>query len=319
MYETYAPEVNTDEYLLASVLTACSKISETEYAIGIWDRLKGVGFANVAYFYNEMIMCYAKRRDYADKAIELYKQMRGEGVIPTHRTFTGLFTACARLGDLPEARLGLKEMKDFDLEPCRIHLAQLMNVYSEASLDANEQAKELFVKESWEIFRMCKEKGAVDELVLNNLLAVHTKAFFDHQVEGLVLPLYEQLGIKRNVHTYRRLMNMYSELAEFKTVKNLWMNMIQEGIQPDMYVMNSYLKACMKTRDTDQTCEVLQRFKDQGLRPLYSFLRQLHKSEGMPMRLWAHLQDFEFFHTKGFNKTYSQKFRDSRIEKRYTK
>ena len=114
-------------------------------------------------------------------------------------------------------------------------------------------------------------------------------------------------------------MNIYSELAEFKTVKNLWMNMIQEGIQPDMYVMNSYLKACMKTRDTDQTCEVLQRFKDQGLRPLYSFLRQLHKSEGMPMRLWAHLQDFEFFHTKGFNKTYSQKFRDSRIEKRYTK
>ena len=115
--------------------------------------------------------------------------MRGEGIIPTHRTRA--LHGCARLGNLPEVRLGLKKMKDFGLEPCRIHLAQLINVYSEASLDANEQARELFVKESWEIFRMCKEKGAVDELVLNSLFAVHTKAFFDHQVERLVLALYD--------------------------------------------------------------------------------------------------------------------------------
>jgi pentatricopeptide repeat protein len=319
VYEKYSPEVDTDEYLLASVLNACSKISATEYAVGIWDRLKGIGFPEVAYFYNEMIMCYAKRKDYAQQAIELYKQMRGKGIIPDNRTFNGFFTACARLGDLPEARFGLKEMKNFGLEPTFIHLAQLMNVYSQATLDANEAAKELFVKESWEIFRICKERGIVDILVLNNLLAVHTRALFDNQVEGLVLPLYDQLGIKRDVHTYRRLMEMYSELAEYTTVKDLWKSMKQENIKPDMFVMNQFLKACMKTGDTDKTCEVLEKFKEQGLRPLYMYLRQLHKIEGIPMRLWAHLQDFEFYDSSNFNKKYANRLRNENLENRYTK
>lgn len=319
IYETHAHEVNADEYFLAMVLTACSKTNSAEYALNIWHRLKSMGFAQVSYFYNEIIMALAKRKDYAEQAIQIYKQMRGEGVIPDTRTYNGALTACSRLGDLPEARLMLVEMKEFGIELDRTKAGLIMSIYAEACLDANEDAKELFIQESWEMFRVCQEKGWVDQYVLNSLLSVHTKAFVEHRVEGMVLPLYEQMGIKKDTYTYRHLIKMYTELTDYQSVKALWVSLNKENVQPDMYIMNDYLKACMKTKDTDECCSVLDRFKKQDKVPLYMYLKQLLKLENLPMRLWAHLQDFDHFDKKSFDKRFANRLRIDKIEKRHTK
>ena len=319
VYESHSHEVNTDEYLLAMVLTACSKTNSAEYALNIWQRLKSMGFPQVSYFYNEIIMALAKRKDYAEKAIEIYKQMRGEGVIPDTRTFNGALTACSRLGDLPEARFMLMEMKSFGVELDKTKAGLVMSVYSEACLDANEDAKDLFIKESWDMLRLCQEIGWVDQVVLNSLLSVHTKAVLENQVEGMVIPLYDQMGIKKDVYTYRHLMKMYAELADYKSVKSLWVSMNKEGVVPDMYVLNGYLKACMETKDTDECCVALERFKKLDYTPLYMYLKQMIKTENLPMRLWAHLQDFDHFDKKNFDKHFRNRVRIERIEKRYTK
>ena len=107
-----------------------------------------MGFAPVAYFYNEIIMALSKRKDYAEQALEVYKEMRGELIEPDGRTFNAVLTACSRIGDLPQARSALRDMKEFEISMDQTKYSLLLSVYSEACFEANEDAKQLFIKES---------------------------------------------------------------------------------------------------------------------------------------------------------------------------
>lgn len=309
VYKKITPLIQTDEYLLAMVIHACTKTNDAEYALRIWNQLKQIGFAQVPYFYNEIIMALAKRKDYAEKAIEMYKEMRGELIVPDGRTFNGVLTACARLGDLPEARLMLYEMKGYNIEMDETKYSLLMSVYSSACQDANEDAKDLFIKEAWELFRACQEKGWVSSLTLNSLLSVHTSAFLDRQVEGLVLPLFTQFNIKKDKFTYRHLFTMYKDLCEYKTINALWDNLKKENVLPDMYILNTYLWNTLKTNDSDRCVECLDKFKELNYTPLYMYLKMMHKAEELPLRVWAAVQQFEYWDSSRFNRMYSDRLR----------
>lgn len=319
VYKEMCVKVDLDEYMLAMAIHACTKTNDAEYALTVWGRLKSMGFPSAAYFYNEIIMALAKRKDYAEQALDIYREMRGSMVEPDARTYNGVLTACSRLGDLPEARFALRDMKEFNVELDKTKAGLLMSVYAEACLDANEDAKDLFIKEAWEIFRLCESKGWVSPMIANSLLSVHTKAYLDKQVEGLVLPLYEQYGIQKDMHTYRHLIKMYTDLAEYKTIHSLWDALKNEGVKPDMYILNGYLKSCMKTSDTDRAVEALESFVENKYTPLYMYLKALHRMPDIPLRLWAVLQEFKTAHTDDANRDYSKRLKIDKIEKRFTK
>ena len=147
---------------------------------------------------------------------------------------------------------------------------------------------------------------------------MHTKAYVDKQVEGLVLPLFEQYGIKRDMHTYRHLITMYTELCDYKAINSLWDSLKKDEVKPDMYILNGYLKNSIKTHDTDRTVEALECFKQLNYKPLYVYLKAMHRAN-LPLRVWAVLQEFHTAYTREVNKNYSKRLRISKIEKRFTK
>lgn len=319
LYKTIHPHVEVNEYMLATVIKACTKLNEAEYALGIWETLKGSGFPPAPYFYNQIIKVLGRRKDYAEEALTIFRQMRGALIRPDHKTYNAVLTACSRLGDLSEARLALRDMKEFNIRLDEVKCSLLLSTYSEACYDANETAKETFIKESWEIFKICEENGWVTNAIITSLLSVHTKAYFNNQAEGLVLPLYQQYGIKKNMYAYRHLIEMYAQLSDFKAVNSLWDSMKKEEIKPDMYILNRYLYTSIKTHDTDRAYEALASFQENKYVPLYSYLKKLHQTKDLPLRIWAMLQDFETFYTSSLNKDYGNRLRLSEIEKRFTK
>jgi hypothetical protein len=87
----------------------------------------------------------------------------------------------------------------------------------------SEEIKELYLEDAWNLFKQLQtvSKLPVNVNILNSLLLVHTKAFVTEKVEvfytflifismkkGLVLPLYEKYGIKKDEFTYQHLMGM---------------------------------------------------------------------------------------------------------------
>ena len=297
IFKTWQTKVQVDEYMLTMGIRACSKCNEAEYALILWGRLESMGFPEVAYHYNEIIMALAKRQDYSEQALDIYGRMRAAGIVPDTRTFNAVLTACARLGDLFKAREMLVEMKTFEVEMDKTKYGLLMSCYAEACFQADEDAKDVFIKESWELFKQCEAQNCVDTLVVNSLLSVHTKAYREDQVEGLVLPLYEQYNLKKDKHTYRHLMTMYTQLNDPEAVNNLWKSLNEEKVKPDMFILNSYLTTSLKVSDTDRVVEALERFKKENFTPLHHIIKKLNESEDKPLRVWGVLQHFKNFYS----------------------
>ena len=156
-------------------------------------------------------------------------------------------------------------------------------------------------------------------MVINCLLSVHTKAFFDKQVEGLILPLFDQYGIKKDMHTYRHLIKMYSELQDYKSVNSLWDSLKNDKVTPDMYILNGYLKNCIKTNDTERVVEALESFQKHNYTPLYMYLKAMNKTEKLPLRVWALLQEFKTYYSRDLKTEYGKRLRIHQFEDKFTK
>lgn len=311
-------EVFRDEYIISCAIRAAAHMHEAEYAKRLWGELESQGFMPIAVHYNAIILALGKRKDYAEEGLELYKKMRARQIVPDKSTFDAVLTACSRLGDLIAAQHALIDMKNFGINLNGTTYGLMLHTYSEACKDATESAKDVFIRESWELFRQCEEKGLVNNNIVNNLLLVHTKAYRENEAEGLVLPVYQEYGLKKDKFTYRALTEMYTKLNESRIVFRLWDTMLQEHIKPDMYILNNYLTSALRAKDTDRAVEALHSFKANGLMPLYTLINKVHKLDDKPLRLWAAIQDFPVFQSYFHDKEYGERLRDDKVEERFT-
>lgn len=293
-------EVEKDEFMMITAISSCTKTYEAEYALQIWRELERVGFSQTTYPYNEIIMALAKRTDYAEDAVMLWRKMMHLDIPLDTRSFNGALTASSRLGDLALAKEILAEMKVRDVEMDETKYSLVLRTYASACDQISATEQDLFIQDSWLIYREAVARlGKPTAVLLNSLLAVHCMAHREHETEGLVLPLFEANGIARSKHTYRSLIKMYSELNTPEPVYSLWELMKTEGIPPDIFIMNSYLRTTIKDDKLDRVIEVLELMKENSKLPKHSYLKVLREVKEMPYRLWRALQPFKDY---SFNK-----------------
>lgn len=294
MYKEWSLKIVPDEYMMIMGIRAAGKCYEAEYGLRIWDNLNTSGFIKTAYPYNEIIMTLGKRKDYAEKAIDIWRDMRNSGVVPDGRTYTAALTAVSRLADLHLAREVLYDMKQFDLETDVAQTSLMLYIYGNACKKASVEDVELYVKEAWDIFSAWEKKGGlVNDVVLNSLLSVHTLSLKENEAEAMVLPMFESYGIKRTMSTYRHLITMYKDLGKIDEVKHLYNHMVSENITPDVYILNAYLETRMRAGDTDEVYNTLIKFQELGLQPLFKLQHKLYTLKDCPQRILATLLDFE--------------------------
>jgi len=148
VYKKRQTEVEIDEYMISTAIKACGKCCEAEYAKRLWGDLQALGFKNVAFHYNAIIYSLGKRKDYAEEALDIYRQMKGLSIPIDDETIKSVLTACSRLGDLVSAQHALIDMKNAGLEMNPTVYNLLLKTYAEACVSATENAKDIFIKES---------------------------------------------------------------------------------------------------------------------------------------------------------------------------
>lgn len=298
VYQEAKNLVKPDEFFMTMALKACARDSQAELALTIWQDMQAYSSFDNCGPYDELIMALAKRKEYAEKAVETWRQMRAKGVVPSARTYNGVLTATTRLGDLPLAKEVITDMKvnGVNMDKCRYGL--MMQIYGAACPRADAANKALFVDDSWELFRAYEKSGGkVDQYILNSILSLHIQAGRSGEVEGLVLPLFQTYGVAKTRHTYRHLMKLYQDLRQPDKVFHIWETLKQEKITPDFYICNYYLETSYRFDQVDRVVEALQTLKEVGGMPRYCVIKRLNESKNLPPRVWVELQEFKHFYS----------------------
>lgn len=210
-------------------------------------------------------------------------------------------------------------MSQLDIPLNQSKYGLLMEVYANAYEHTKEVTKDSYIEDAWELFKQYKEQGfKVNTLILNNLLSVHTKAHRNDQVEGLVIPLYEENNVQIDSHTYRHLIKMYSDIENHSKVFELWEQMQEQQIKPDMYIMNSVLKMAMKFDNIEHIILVLEKFKENGLQPLYYYVKRLSEIPNCPDRIILALQAFPSQVLNKINRRYKKHYKPESEREKFT-
>jgi len=286
-----------DENLLGLMIEICAGSHDAEKAKRYFKDLVDMDFKQTCLPYNAIIKALGSRKDYAAEAVDFYNQMIGKQIIPDADTYIALFKACGMIGDVKTAYNGLMQMKEQNI-PMSVYMYNgLLRTYAGACgiPRCSIEIKEMYIEDAWNLF---KQLQTIDNLpmsaqILNSLLMVHAKANMKEKIEGLVLPLYEKYGIKKDEYTYQHLMELYMTKRDLDTVDRLYGIAKKEGIPITYNSMNIYLELAMRIQDTDKIVESLQDFKKAGREPKEALLKKLGFADDMPDRVYLELSEFD--------------------------
>jgi len=308
VYQAAKNLVRPDEFFMTIALKACARDSQAELALTIWQDLGALSTLDNCGPYDELIMALAKRKEYAEKAIETWRQMRAKGVVPSARTYNGVLTATSRLGDLPLAKEIITDMKVNGVNMDKSRYGLLMQIYGAASPRVDIENKAKFVEDCWELFRSYEQTGGeVGQYILNSILSMHIQAGMIGEVEGMVLPLFDTYKVAKTKHTYRHLMKLYQELRQPDKVFHIWETLKREQITPDFYMCNCYLETGYRFNQVDRVVEGLQALKKVGGMPRYCVIKRLNDRKDLPPRVWVELQEFKHFYSHLVERKYGRR------------
>jgi len=168
-----------------------------------------MGFIPYAKPYNSLIFALASRKDYAEKALEIWRKMRYMQIVPNVETFQAVIKATSQLGDVQTAYEAIQEMKGYEIPLNEAIYNQLILTYAGACKvqETTEKQIDAYIKDAWMLFRQMEEKRMkVTTRTLNALIRLYGNALRDTEVEGEVLPLFKKNKIEYDRDTYVNLM-----------------------------------------------------------------------------------------------------------------
>lgn len=224
--------------------------------------------------------------------------MQLKGIVPDEHTCVAVLRACAKLGDVQTAYDALKDMKMHGL-PMTVHTySGLIKTYAGAAAvrGVKEEHVDMYIKDAMALFeQMKKEQHQIDSHVLNRLVELHVNALRTDELDANILPLYEQHNVKPDVFTYQRLARLYFNLADYKMVKNLYLDAKKgaggEVVTPNKMLLDTVVQAALRTDDADMVYDCLQDYIAIRREPHRRALATLNNLKHMPDRLFVLLKE----------------------------
>jgi pentatricopeptide repeat protein len=294
LYYQACTEDVADEMLMSYMVRLCAATHDSEKALNLYQAMEIKGFTKTTMNYNSIIFALSAKKKYAEKTIEMFHKMKGEGIKPDMHTYVGVLRATTHLGDINTANDVVKEIKLLGYEINEYVCNGLMRTYAGASRLKYVRTEHLdaYIKDAWEIYYfMEKENIPINVVILNSLLEVHTVNHKIEQVEGLVVPLYEKHNIPMNSYSYQHIFGMMIDLRKFDEIVELYNNMKENKIVPTQKVLNCYLEAGMRVKNSDIIVEALQEFRTIERTADPWLIRLLSGTYDLPDRIFAELKE----------------------------
>lgn len=85
------------------MIRLCSATHQSEKALRLFNDLESTGYIEHAITYNAIIFSLASTYRYAPLAIDYWRKMQLNNVLPDQHTLVGVLKACAKIGDVNTA------------------------------------------------------------------------------------------------------------------------------------------------------------------------------------------------------------------------
>ncbi|XP_021760914.1 pentatricopeptide repeat-containing protein At4g20770-like [Chenopodium quinoa] len=267
-----------------SVLSTLCAVNRMQDACQVFDEMPERNVVS----WNNMISAFVRNGDHG-KALEMYKLMVLEGLVPTHFTLASVFSACGVLVQLNFGRLchnlAIKVGADQNLyvgnallsmyAKCRcigdaIRAFEELPAPNEVSFTAlmGGLKETRRVEEALGVFKlMHKTKACIDAVSLSSILGVCTRREGDGQqrkMHGkLVHSLSIKLGLQDDFHLVNSLLDMYAKNGDMDNAEIIFQNMSN----PNVVSWNIMIAGYGEIYKCEKAVELMERMVFSGCQP----------------------------------------------------
>ncbi|CAD8175963.1 unnamed protein product [Paramecium pentaurelia] len=294
-----------DENLIGLMIEICADTHEAEKAIQLYDQMNEMEFRDTTYIYNSIIKALGSRKDYAEKALEYYRKMVMTSIQMDSDTIVCTLKACSQCGDVKIAHEVIKQMKQHQITPNKYIYTQIIRVYIGACSLPNLDNKivDEYIKDAWKIFNEAASKQMISSRTLNSMCELMVAANRLPDLEGQVLPLYDQYQIPKDQFTYEQIIKI---LFIEKRLLDLFriFDIVSTKMQPTFQSVSNYLDTAILLADEEKVIDALEWFKKIDRQPKYKQLKQLGTMKNLPLRIHALMNEYDAKFGKVSDKIY---------------
>ncbi|KAL4588470.1 hypothetical protein LXL04_001361 [Taraxacum kok-saghyz] len=219
-----------------SVLGCLTKSNKLENSLELFRQMKQDGLVPDVITYSTLLAGCAKVQDGYKKAIDLVQELKYKGLKMDSVIYGTIISVCASCNKCKEAETYFNQMKNEGHVPNVFHYSSLLNAYS---VDGNYEKAE-------EIFRDMKSAGLVpNKVVLTTLLKVYVRGGLFEKSRELLDEL-EALGYAEEEMPYCLLMDALSKAGQIDEAKLVFNEMKRKNVKTDGYSYSIMISAFCK-------------------------------------------------------------------------
>ncbi|KAK7255360.1 hypothetical protein RIF29_28769 [Crotalaria pallida] len=265
--EVRRSRVRPDIITYNTLISGCSRESNLEEAIAIFDDMVNNNCQPDLWTYNAMISVYG-RCGHSNKAEELFRELESKGFFPDAVTYNSLLNAFSKEGNTEKVRDICEEMVKMGFGRDEMTYNTIMHMYGKQG--RHDQALQLY--------RDMKSSGrnpdAVTYTVLIDSLGKANKVVEAASVMSEML----DAGVKPTLHTYSALISAYAKAGKRVEAEETFNCMRRAGIKADRLAYSLMLDFFMRFNEIKKAMKLYQEMINDGFTPddgLYAVMLQV--------------------------------------------
>jgi pentatricopeptide repeat protein len=265
-----------------TMIKACSRENNLQGALDVFERLKASGASLNSMTFNSILDACIQCKDHA-KALELFKQMRSEGIIDVV-SFNIMLKIYLRSGQHAQAEQLLQEMKECGLQANKITYNELIN----ARVEAGDH------RGVWQIVKQMKSEGVSPNSITCSILLKALTAKSSKQDLKFTMDLVDQMEDKMDeilfasvieaclrvgqldllseqmrkyakqgglvaltAPTYGSMIKAYGQAHDVERMWELWTEMEKRNVKPTAITLGCMVDALVKNRCVEDAWDLI--------------------------------------------------------------
>jgi pentatricopeptide repeat protein len=240
---------------LNRVMAVSARLGNTKVALGTLNIIKYFGMKPDVISYTSAIhACARGARENVHIAHKLYNEMIEESVQPNHRTYGAIVLAHARLKRWDDVQ-ELMESIPYENEEAK------SDVFASAIITCVRNSQYACARQ---LFLMLLDEGIYPGDKVCNAAISACARISDFDNVSLILRLLKEHA-SASIYTYNSMISAHSNAKDIDGAINVYRNLRQSAILPDVVTFNALLTACVRARQTYFIPDFLKMMKEEGI------------------------------------------------------
>eukprot|EP00696_Hemimastix_kukwesjijk_P014252 gnl/Hemi2/28202_TR9310_c0_g1_i1.p1 gnl/Hemi2/28202_TR9310_c0_g1~~gnl/Hemi2/28202_TR9310_c0_g1_i1.p1 ORF type:complete len:590 (+),score=163.54 gnl/Hemi2/28202_TR9310_c0_g1_i1:135-1904(+) len=255
-----------DQITYTVMILACAKRFEAERACQMFNQLKMTlgGQPPNQMVYDAVIHACARRFDQHLLTFQYFEQMKGEGYLPTLKSYNNALLSCSKVGNVPMAIKIYEAMKrDASVTVNELTWRNMLNTLAHAQQRSSPVQQNEFAQQADVYLKIMLESGIKPKTpTLNAYMSVFALARRVKPAMEVYNNMFKNHGLEPNRITHKILLELFSKTKRFDLMNRTWDHMKVEGGVTFREVV-VVVHGCLKMKEVDRAVDVLREAKEE--------------------------------------------------------